>query len=86
MSPPTFVSAAVLNRPGPADELPTPPWTVTADQAETLVLAAAERWRHREGQRELQAMMNQPLDQLTAEERDWLTRGLRANARLDPQG
>jgi hypothetical protein len=51
---------------------------LSSEQVETQVLAAAERWRHAAGQRELQALLRQPLEALGAEERESLTRGLRA--------
>ncbi len=54
---------------------------LSAEQAETQVLAAAERWRRADAQRALQALLRQPLDQLSAEERESLTRGLAATAR-----
>jgi DNA primase len=54
---------------------------LSPDQAETQVLAAAERLRHGEEQRALQALFRQPLEQLSAEERESLTRGLSATAR-----
>ena len=54
---------------------------LSAEQAETQVLAAAERWRRADAQRVLQTLMRQPLDQLSAEERESLTRGLAATAR-----
>jgi len=51
------------------------------EQVETQVLAAAERWRHADDQRALQSLLRQPLEALTPEERDALTRGLIATAR-----
>ena len=54
---------------------------LSAEQAETQLLAAAERWRQADEQRALQALLRQPLEQLTAEERESLTRGLAATAR-----
>ena len=54
---------------------------LTAEQAETQVVAAAERWREAEAQRALQALLRQPLEQLSAEDRQALARGLAATAR-----
>jgi hypothetical protein len=54
---------------------------LSAEQGETQVLAAAERWRRADAQRVLQTLMRQPLDHLSAEERESLTRGLAATAR-----
>jgi hypothetical protein len=54
---------------------------LSSEQAETQFVAAAERWRHVNEQRALQALLRQPLDELTAEERQELTRGLAATAR-----
>ena len=54
---------------------------LSSEQAETQVLAAAERWRRADEQRALQALLQQPLEQLSAEERESLTRGLNATAR-----
>ena len=51
------------------------------EQVETQVLAAAARWRHADDQRALQSLLRQPLEALTADERDALTRGLIATAR-----
>ena len=51
------------------------------EQVETQVLAAAERWRHADDQRALQSLLRQPLEALSAAERDALTRGLIATAR-----
>jgi DNA primase len=53
---------------------------LSAEQAQTQVLAAAGRWRHQEDRRGLAVLLAQPLDRLTPEEREALTRGLRANA------
>jgi len=54
---------------------------LTAEQAETQVVAAAERWREAEAQRALQGLLRQPLEQLSAEDRQALARGLAATAR-----
>ena len=54
---------------------------LSPEQAETQLIAAAERWRRASEQRALQALLRQPLDTLTAEERQELTRGLAATAR-----
>jgi len=54
---------------------------LTAEQAETQVVAAAERWREAEAQRALQGLLRQPLEQLSAEDRLALARGLAATAR-----
>jgi hypothetical protein len=54
---------------------------LSSEQAETQVLAAAERLRDGDERRALQALFSQPLEQLTAEERESLTRGLRSTAR-----
>ena len=54
---------------------------LTAEQAETQVLAAAERWREAEAQRALQGLLRRPLEQLSAEDRQALARGLAATAR-----
>jgi DNA primase len=54
---------------------------LTAEQAETQVVAAAERWREAEAQRALQGLLRRPLEQLTAEDRQALARGLAATAR-----
>jgi DNA primase len=51
------------------------------EQVETQVLAAAERWRHADDQRALQSLLRQPLEALSAAERETLTRGLVATAR-----
>ena len=55
--------------------------SLTAEQAETQVVAAAERWREAEAQRALQSLLRQPLEQLSAEDRQALARGLAATAR-----
>jgi len=57
---------------------------LSAEQAETQVLAAAERWRHTEEQRALQMLLAQPLDKMSAEERETLTRRLKASAGSKP--
>ena len=54
---------------------------LTAEQAETQVVAAAGRWREAEAQRALQGLLRQPLEQLSAEDRQALARGLAATAR-----
>jgi len=54
---------------------------LTAEQAETQVVAAAGRWREAEAQRALQGLLRQPLEQLSAEDRLALARGLAATAR-----
>jgi DNA primase len=53
---------------------------LSTDQVETQVLAAAARWRLADDQRALQTLLRQPLESLTADEREALTRGLRATA------
>ncbi len=53
---------------------------LSAEQAQTQVLAAAGRWRHQEDQRGLAVLLAQPLERLTQEERKALTQGLKANA------
>ena len=59
---------------------------LSPEQAETQVLAAVERWRSADERRALEALFRQPLEQLSTEERESLTRGLRATARGMPQG
>ncbi len=54
---------------------------LSAEQAQTQVLAAGERWRRQEDGRGLQALLAQPLDRLTPEERESLTQGLKAHAK-----
>ena len=54
---------------------------LSTEQVETQVLAAADRWRHADEQRALQALLRQPLEQLSADERASLARGLRDTAR-----
>jgi hypothetical protein len=54
---------------------------LSSDQIETQVLAAAARWQHADDQRALQSLLRQPLEALTADEREALTRGLIATAR-----
>ena len=58
---------------------------LTAEQLEVQVVGAAERLRHAEDQREVHAMLAQPLDALSAEDRETLTRRLKAGARDDPR-
>jgi len=57
---------------------------LSAEQAETQVLAAAERWRQQEDRRGLTALLARPFDGLTAEERESLTQGLKAHAKPGP--
>ena len=54
---------------------------LSPEQVETQVLAAAARWQHADDQRALQSLLRQPLEALTAHEREALTRGLIATAR-----
>jgi DNA primase len=54
---------------------------LTVEQAETQVVAAATRWREAEAQRALQGLLRQPLEQLSAEDRQALARGIAATAR-----
>ena len=54
---------------------------LSAEQAETQVVAAAERWRQAEERRALATLLRQPLESLSAEERESLKRGLRAEPR-----
>jgi hypothetical protein len=54
---------------------------LSPEQVETQVLAAAARWQHADDQRALQSLLRQPLEALTADEREALTRGLIATAR-----
>ncbi|HSQ97088.1 MAG TPA: DNA primase [Croceibacterium sp.] len=54
---------------------------LSAEQAETQVLAAAGRWRQQEDRRGLKALLARPFDGLTAEERESLTQGLKAHAK-----
>ena len=54
---------------------------LSPEQVETQVLAAAARWQHADNQRALQSLLRQPLEALTADEREALTRGLIATAR-----
>ena len=51
---------------------------LSPEQAETQVLAAAERLRRLEERRALSTLLAQPLEQLTGEEREALARGLKA--------
>ena len=53
---------------------------LSPEQVETQVLAAAARWQHADDQRALQSLLRQPLEALTAHEREALTRGLIATA------
>ncbi|MHB8496028.1 MAG: DNA primase [Casimicrobiaceae bacterium] len=57
---------------------------LSPEQAQTQVLAAAERWRHQEDGRGLTALLSRPLDGLTTEEREMLTQGLKAHAKPGP--
>ncbi|HEX8741287.1 MAG TPA: DNA primase [Casimicrobiaceae bacterium] len=59
---------------------------ISGAQAETQVLAAAERWRERERQHGLKALLAQPLDRLSADERRSLAEGLAARAKGGPSG
>ncbi|HEX7327620.1 MAG TPA: DNA primase [Casimicrobiaceae bacterium] len=54
---------------------------ISGAQAEVQVLAAAERWREREHQHGLKALLAQPLDRLSADERRSLAEGLAARAK-----
>ena len=54
---------------------------LSAEQVETEVLAAAERYRKLQEQRALAAMLTQPLEQLNADQRAALARSLNAAAR-----
>ena len=54
---------------------------LSPEQVETQVLGAAERWRHADLKDALQSLLRQPLEQLSAAEREALTRGLMATAR-----
>ena len=60
---------------------PPPTRRCRPEQVETQVLAAAARWQHADDQRALQSLLRQPLEALTADEREALTRGLIATAR-----
>ena len=51
---------------------------LSAEQVETQVLAAADRWRQADEQRALHVLLQRPLEQLTAEQRESLSRGLAA--------
>ena len=51
---------------------------LSAEQVETQVLAAAARWRQADEQRALHALLQRPLEQLSAEQRESLSRGLAA--------
>jgi DNA primase len=55
-----------------------------ADQVEVQVLAAAQKLRRAEGQRELHALLSQPLSSLSAEERESLTERLKAGRNDGP--
>jgi DNA primase len=55
-----------------------------ADQVEVQVLAAAQKLRRAEGQRELHALLSQPLSSLSAEERESLTERLKAGRNAGP--
>ena len=57
---------------------------LSPEQAQTQVLAAAERWRRQEDRRGLQTLLAQPLERLTPEERESLTQGLKAHAKPGP--
>ncbi|MBS0326249.1 MAG: DNA primase [Proteobacteria bacterium] len=54
---------------------------ISAPQAETQVLAAAERWRERERQQGVRTLLAQPLDRLSADERRSLAAALAARAK-----
>ena len=54
---------------------------ISGAQAEIQVLAAAERWRERERQHGLKALLAQPLDRLSVDERRSLAEGLAARAK-----
>jgi DNA primase len=54
---------------------------LSAEQVETEVLAAAERYRKLQEQRALAAMLTQPLEQLNADQRAALARSLNATSR-----
>ena len=51
---------------------------LSSEQVETQVLGAAARWRHADEQRALHVLLQQPLEQLSAEQRESLSRGLAA--------
>jgi DNA primase len=55
-----------------------------ADQVEVQVLAAAQKLRRAEEQRELKALLSQPLSSLSAEERESLTERLKVGRNGDP--
>ncbi|MGE5088976.1 MAG: toprim domain-containing protein, partial [Candidatus Levyibacteriota bacterium] len=57
---------------------------LSAEQAETQVLAAAERWRQQEDRRGLTALLARPFADLTDGERESLTQGLKAHAKPGP--
>ncbi|MDQ2916360.1 MAG: DNA primase [Pseudomonadota bacterium] len=59
---------------------------LSPEQVEVQVLAAAARLRRAEDQRSLRAMLSQPLEALTAEERETLTQRLKAAARDEHAG
>jgi len=51
---------------------------LSSEQVETQVLGAAARWRQADEQRALHVLLQQPLEQLSAEQRESLSRGLAA--------